>query len=878
MKSDFTNVNNALIDDIYNIQNALKSTFLLDTSYTPTLTKGSYISASTGKTASNGRYARTGYFSGSGKRIAVVLNSDVYVMGVFFYDNTINISTGAGYLGYSGAYRSGTIYIPKEAVKVVVSFRRADSEVLSDDDVAAISSALSLYKATDPLFYAEGVPADAEATGDRLSANEILTDEIYSMVNYGYSTPIDHASTPGSSDWDKIIDIKRINNLVTLTKSVQSTYAIRLKISNSFAQAASNAVVDAWTTDTVTFEAGHKYVIQCRLVGGSSSIAGKINAAVPVHVYPSGRHATVGEEIIGEKTYYRAFTAVTDVSYNIALYLVGSGDGDVTFTNAKYLITMEDVTAGQSWDSAETTIKAINNAVNFSHNYINYNYETPYLQVAEPGASWDKTIGVSRNNTRVILNLASTISTSARIKLSGDIDLAGNNAQVAAWESGISLKGGHTYVAINKLVGGSMVYNGTDGTRVPSVSVYPVGSSTGSVDYYDREDYICRSYFTVDADGEFNIALFISANAYTFNNAVFCVLLQDITAVGRDGVPSYYFDNNYIGGKVDTINTISLDIGRQSVRTVFLTDYHRERNSKKSPSLVEYIADKTGIKNVVFGGDAYDHDYTSKLGAVNLLCSFLDDFKKVRNSTNMYFITGNHEWNNADVSHEEVQIPNAVVYNLYNEPNWYKIHQLSTFPHDTNSFYVDDSAAKIRMYFIDAMRGGDIPVWTIHDACVSMQEVPEGYAVVIFSHAGFYRDTSTTPSTLRIMTRFEQLLACAAAMNDGGTISDSITVGQTTISWSCDFTNKARTFIGAFTGDRHIDYYEIYDDRFPVVITTWDGGAYDNDATARVANTTTEQAFDVIQIDIASKHIFMTRIGYGDDREFTFGDGAGVVT
>ena len=46
--------------------------------------------------------------------------------------------------------------------------------------------------------------------------------------------------------------------------------------------------------------------------------------------------------------------------------------------------------------------------------------------------------------------------------------------------------------------------------------------------------------------------------------------------------------------------------------------------------------------------------------------------------------------------------------------------------------------------------------------------------------------------------------------------------------------------------------------------------AGDNPQYTMTPGTTTEQLFDVVQVDISEKNIYMTRIGAGSDREFDY--------
>lgn len=338
-------------------------------------------------------------------------------------------------------------------------------------------------------------------------------------------------------------------------------------------------------------------------------------------------------------------------------------------------------------------------------------------------------------------------------------------------------------------------------------------------------------------------------------------------------IPDYYHIDDYIDDIVDSVNTIGLGLGQQSSRSIFVTDYHLDWNARISPMLIKYLIKKTGIRNVVFGGDGYTKDTSSKLGGYNKLCGFLTDFNKVNEDADVYYITGNHEYNDPSSSSESLRLSRSSVFHLLNEPNHNIVHCFNY----SNSFYYDDESVKIRTYCIDCEYDSTVLTqanarWEVFD---SMLEVPEGYAVIIYSHAGQTHDGSYIITGVN--GRFGQLLQCAAAMNDG--ISVDITIGSTTKTYN--FTNKARIFVGAITGHLHTDGYYMYDGRFPVITTMCDANA--QDATSkyaeRTAGTVNEQAFDVVQIDASAKRIYMTRIGYGNDRTFSFGEtGSGLIT
>lgn len=162
--------------------------------FQPSIAANSYIASASGAVASSpsGKYARTGLWKGTGYLTAIILANPAYECAVFYYDESGNISTGAGYLGNSG-YRTGIQYVPYKAVKFGLSFRRADQAAMDSSDITAILAALSAYAATDTELSNRGMAADAKATGalknafdSDLVATSFLSSAIGFVLNYYY--------------------------------------------------------------------------------------------------------------------------------------------------------------------------------------------------------------------------------------------------------------------------------------------------------------------------------------------------------------------------------------------------------------------------------------------------------------------------------------------------------------------------------------------------------------------------------------------------------------------------------------------------------------------------------------------------------------------
>ena len=335
-------------------------------------------------------------------------------------------------------------------------------------------------------------------------------------------------------------------------------------------------------------------------------------------------------------------------------------------------------------------------------------------------------------------------------------------------------------------------------------------------------------------------------------------------------IPDYYFENGYMNERVQEINDISTVLGRQSFQCYFVTDYHKSDNSCVSPDLLAYLTKKTGIRDVIFGGDAITKG-DSRQSGYSMLCDFLKDFRIVEQNANVYYITGNHEMNRPGSNNAqhpwENKLPQDVAYRLFNEPISHKIKCFD----DTNTFYYDNDAQKIRVICVDCNYYSTVIWWNRYAAFKAMETTPEGYAVVIFSHVAC---GETGGQINRLDNNFTEILECAKAMNDG---TEYEVYKSQAMQYSFNFSGHERTFIGVLSGHLHYDGYILYDSRFPVISVAADTGALRPSQPARVKGTITEQLFDAVQIDVAQKRIYCTRIGYGDDIAFSFGTGAKVI-
>lgn len=334
-------------------------------------------------------------------------------------------------------------------------------------------------------------------------------------------------------------------------------------------------------------------------------------------------------------------------------------------------------------------------------------------------------------------------------------------------------------------------------------------------------------------------------------------------------IPSYWFDNGYLDGKIASINDAGADLSKGSGRLVFITDYHISQNARTSPALTQYIGVKTGIRKTVFGGDAIQSYTTPEAGYAGLV-SFTGDFSTVEDLQRVYFITGNHEYNDPSAQYPDRQISGGAIYRLFAD----QMDGVTFLGDSANSFFFDDDSAKIRYICVGCNYASNIHIETMRAVCSALTEVPEDYTVFIVSHVGIYHNTVTDEN--EVAPRMIPILECAAAMHDGESVT--VTFDGTTVG-TYDFTSSQRDFVGVLCGHCHFDSVVVYDSRFPVISTLCDSYAAGQQYSSemREQGTISEQAFDVVQFDLTAKQITLTRIGAGSDRVVNFWDNAGLV-
>ena len=310
-------------------------------------------------------------------------------------------------------------------------------------------------------------------------------------------------------------------------------------------------------------------------------------------------------------------------------------------------------------------------------------------------------------------------------------------------------------------------------------------------------------------------------------------------------IPSWY--KTYIVSKVETINTTSKN-SCNGDSFVFFTDYHTLSNAENSHDLISYILKHTGIRFAVFGGDILNEPDT-KEDAYNELVRFYKNFYDI----NPYYVIGNHEYNNPAMedSRVPIELNQKELYGILCKRK--ECAYVSRDSVNICDYAFDNTLQKIRYVVLCCWKNAtiiDSQIWWFADI---LKDTPNGYKLVVLSHIGLSQQGS-------ILTD----------MNVVPDILDALKQQQS-FTWSgstWDFTAKSIDVIGVFSGHNHSDYIARTNANIPIISTTTD--AKGQALVQRYTRNELEQAFDVVNIDITNRKIYMTRVGYGKDREISY--------
>ena len=358
------------------------------------------------------------------------------------------------------------------------------------------------------------------------------------------------------------------------------------------------------------------------------------------------------------------------------------------------------------------------------------------------------------------------------------------------------------------------------------------------------------------------------SNIYIFEGSELNFYSVFNTGEHENYIPSYYRSN------LDTKETIirghDKDCSYNGDTFIFITDTHytadyainnnllsKNYNANHSVALIKDVIKNTATRFIIFGGDLV-HTTDNIDDMIHSIQSFGGKFAD--NKYRLKYCVGNHEY----FTDWGQEIPNRPTANwLYG--GFIKYNEDSIKDKTENAtYYFDNTIQKIRYFVISCGRDTETTLTQIAWVLDQFTKVPKDYNIVCIGHA-FMVD---------LMNDFRGYYKNVMQALDAVKAGTTYTFNNITYDYS---SLENVTVICAITGHTHIDGSLITAGGIPCICTTCDsyyqnyeiqGGELVN--VPRELNTVNEQAFDIIQIDLDNKKIYCTRIGYGQDREFSF--------
>ena len=179
--------------------------------------------------------------------------------------------------------------------------------------------------------YFKAAILDAASDRTYLSALETMIDDAHGYVDYGYPYVLLGSSASH-------IGVERSGPVIVLNGGGLAD-AETIKIDGGIARATGedrSSIIDAWVP-TVTLEAGHKYRYSIKWLSGTIS---GTDVTPTIGMYLANTHLTIGEyKRISNRECERTITG-TGAAVSLGVYC----QPGVSYTNAKFLLLLEDVT------------------------------------------------------------------------------------------------------------------------------------------------------------------------------------------------------------------------------------------------------------------------------------------------------------------------------------------------------------------------------------------------------------------------------------------------------------------------------------------------------------------------------------------------------
>ena len=347
-------------------------------------------------------------------------------------------------------------------------------------------------------------------------------------------------------------------------------------------------------------------------------------------------------------------------------------------------------------------------------------------------------------------------------------------------------------------------------------------------------------------------------------------------------IPPYWTE--YLAEKIQHIRTLQAQAGENGASFGLVTDFHIGDNCMHSPALLNKILTECDIPYFFNAGD-----FVSGMGIIDPADLILEITQThnlfSRIADRMLTALGNH-----DMAYSTFPPPDYYAEFLTRaEVDRYIFEPQMAYPGRVfhgDDFYADDSKTRMRYIALnthytpsDALKPDGHAVYNKFRlvgfldsqvkwfANVALQVPDPSWSVVLCTHESIDSDPGTTfynrELILGVIDAFRKHTAYT-----GSTHYDNILGYDASIE--ADFTGKGGDFVAWVGGHFHRDDVRICDG----ILTLCSINDCVHNAAqspyAHIAETTSEQSFDIFTVDKNTHRLYATKIGCGEDRVFDY--------
>lgn len=350
-------------------------------------------------------------------------------------------------------------------------------------------------------------------------------------------------------------------------------------------------------------------------------------------------------------------------------------------------------------------------------------------------------------------------------------------------------------------------------------------------------------------------------------------------------IPAYWQD--HLNEKIAKIKALQAEIGNDCVSFAMITDIHWGCNAHHSGALLTRVMKECGVPFFFNGGDTFSGPaFCAKEYIYQEIGEYREAFSEIEDRC--LLVMGNHDAlykvdhyppamgerniSKAELAEHYFDFLKKYPNRTFGDDAYYfaddrdrKVRYIVLNTHDIPSDEQDENGfAKYNSFRLFCIRQPQLE-WFAH---VALNVPSQDWSVVLCSHenAATRADKHRThnhPILTGIINAFKNHTSFSMKTQFDDEPFCNAEIGV-------DYTGRGGNFIAWVSGHDHKDKLEVIDDIVCTITlhdaVRQDGGSY----PVRILGTNTEQSFDVFIIDKAERKGKIVRVGYGEDREFTY--------